>query len=127
MSKNVRSVARRFGGCRWLGLRFGVTEIACAALLVLAAAGGAQTGERLFSLLITGAEGVRYTGRCVLTTEAGEEQFEFSGAVPRRTELEGQALACTIESTGWLTVEITQGTSRSRALTNGGTVRVTAL
>ena len=121
------SISRsRVRASQMVDLRPGLAQIAGAALFVVAGAVGGQAGERLFSLLITGAEGVRYIGLCTLTTEAGEQKFEISGTVPRRDELEGQSLACRIESTGWLVVEIAQGANRTRAATNGGIVSISA-
>jgi hypothetical protein len=97
---------------------------AAGAALIIAAGAAAKATDRSFSLLITGAEGARYTGRCILTTEAGEEMLELSGVVPRREELTGQGLACRIESTGLIAVEIAHDGNLSRSVANGGTVRI---
>jgi hypothetical protein len=59
------------------------TASAGAALLIAAGAGGAAAAEQSFSLVISGDEGARYTGRCTLTTTAGESGPSKSG--PRRS------------------------------------------
>ncbi len=82
----------------------------------------ARAMAKSFSLAITGAEGARYTGRCTLTTAAGEETFELAGTVPRREELTGEGLACRIEAAGRIAVEVTHGGGVSRSVTSGGTV-----
>ena len=79
---------------------------------------------KTFTLVITGAEGARYTGRCTLTTAAGEETFELTGTVPRREALTGAGLACRIEAAGRIAVEIRHGGSVSRSVTSGGTVNI---
>jgi hypothetical protein len=88
------------------------------------AGGGEATMAKAFTLVITGAEGARYTGRCTLTTAAGEEEFELSGTVPRRAELTGEGLACRIEAAGRIAVEIAHGGGVSRSVTSGGTVNI---
>ena len=104
--------------------RRGCIGIAGAVLLVAAGGSGGDAGERAFSLEISGSAGVRYTGRCTLTTAAGEEAFELSGVVPRHEAFTGQGLACTIESAGSIAVEIAHGAERTRSVTSGGTVRI---
>jgi hypothetical protein len=59
------------------------TASAGAALLIAAGAGGAAAAEQSLSLVISGDEGARYTGRCTLTTAAGESGPSKSG--PRRS------------------------------------------
>jgi hypothetical protein len=93
------------------------------ALLIVAGA-GAKAAEGSFSLVITGAEGARYAGRCILMTIAGEETLELSGVVPRHEEFTGQGLSCRIESMSPIAVEITHDGNLSRSVTNGGTVRI---
>lgn len=105
-------------------IRRGCGMIAGAALVVTSGAGGGDAAEKSLSLEITGAEGVRYTGQCTLTTAAGEETFELSGVVPRHEEFKGEGLACRIESKGSIAVEIAADGSRSRSATSGGTVRI---
>ena len=94
------------------------------ALLMAAGVGGAAAAEKSFSLVITGAEGARYAGRCTVTTAAGEETLEVSGVVPRHEELSAEAIACRIESAGLITLEIAYDDSRSRSVVNGGTASV---
>ena len=96
----------------------GALLIAAGASAVVAAA------EKSFSLAITGAEGARYTGRCTLTTAAGERTIELSGVVPRHEELSAEAVACRIESAGLITVEIAHDGGRSRSVIDGGTAHV---
>lgn len=103
-------------------VRRGCCAIAGAVLLV--AAGGGDAAETSLSLEITGSEGVRYTGRCTLTTAAGEETFELSGVVPRHDEFTGDGLACRIASGGLIAVEIAHDGNRSRSVTNGGIIRI---
>ena len=107
----------------WRGRRRSLTA---GALLMAAGAGGAGAAEKSFSLAISGEEGVRYTGRCTLTTAAGEETIELSGVVPRHEELTGEALVCRIESAGSITVEIAHDGGLSRSTVSGGTARVAA-
>jgi hypothetical protein len=97
-----------------------------AALLVGAASSGGAAAQESFALTITGAEGTRYAGQCTLTTAAGARTLEISGIVPRRQELEAEAVACRIESAGLIAVEITGDGSRSRSVIRGGTAHVTA-
>ncbi len=100
---------------------------ATAGAVLLVAAGASAVvaaAEKSFSLSITGAEGARYTGRCTLTTAAGEETLELSGVVPRHEELTGQGLVCRIDSAGLITVEIAHDGSRSRSTINGGTAHL---
>ena len=104
--------------CRRPGAAAGAT------LLIAAGAGGAAAAEKSFSLTITGAEGVRYTGRCTLTTAAGEETLELSGVVPLHEELTAEAVVCRIESAGLITVEIAHDGSRSRSTISGGTAHL---
>jgi hypothetical protein len=101
-------------------------SLTAGALLMAAGAGSAAAAEKLFSLAITGADGVRYTGRCTLTTAAGEETIELSGVVPRHEELTGEAIVCRIGSAGLITVEIAHDGSLSRSMVSGGTARVAA-
>ena len=71
-----------------IGRRHGWSAAAGAALFTVAGMGGGEAAvTKTFSLVITGAEGARYTGRCTLTTAAGEETFELTGVVPRYEEL----------------------------------------
>ncbi len=108
--------------------RHGWSTAAGAALVIAAGAGGGQAAMAMaeaFTLVITGAEGARYTGRCTLTTAAGEEEtFELTGTVPRREELTGAGLACRIEAAGRIAVEIRHGGGVSRSVTSGGTVNI---
>jgi hypothetical protein len=97
---------------------------AAGAVLITAGAGAAVAAEKSFSLTITGAEGTPYTGRCTLTTAAGEEAIELSGVVPRHEELSAKAVVCRIESAGSITVEIAHSGSLSRSTINGGTAHV---
>jgi hypothetical protein len=101
-------------------------SLTAGALLMAAGAGSAAAAEKSFSLAITGADGVRYTGRCTLTTAAGEETIELSGVVPRHEELSAEAVVCRIESAGLITVEIAHDGSVSRSVISGGTARVAA-
>jgi hypothetical protein len=101
-------------------------SLSAGALLMAAGAGGAAAAEKSFSLTITGAEGARYTGRCTMTTAAGEETIELAGVVPRHEEFTCEAVVCRIESAGSITVEIAHGGSVSRSVINGGTARVAA-
>ena len=115
-------ITRRWHGRRDVAGAGGAALLA--ALLVVAGNGGAAVAKS-FDLSITGAEGARYTGRCTLTTAAGgEETIELSGVVPRHEQLEGEGLACRIESDGPLTVEVTSDGSRSRSVTSGGVVNI---
>lgn len=100
------------------------STIAGAALVVTSGASAGDTAEKSFSLEITGAQGVHYAGQCTLTTAAGEETFELAGIVPRHQAFTGEGLACRIESTGSITVEVAGDGSRSRSATSGGTVRI---
>jgi hypothetical protein len=96
-----------------------------AALLVAAGASAVvAAAEKSFSLAITGAESVRYTGRCTLTTAAGEKTIELSGVVPRHEELTAEAVVCRIESAGLITVDIAHDGSVSRSTINGGTAHL---
>jgi len=104
----------------------GRSAAAAAALLMAAGAGGGAAAEKSFSLVISGDEGVRYTGRCTLTTAAGETTIELSGVVPRREELMAEAVVCRIASAGLITVEIAHNGSRSRSTIKGGTAHVAA-
>jgi hypothetical protein len=101
-------------------------SLTAGALLMAAGAGGAAAAEKSFSLTITGAEGVRYTGRCTLTTAAGEKSIELAGVVPRHEELTCEGVVCQIESAGQITVEIAHAGSVSRSVISGGTARVAA-
>ncbi len=113
-------------GARMSGRRHRGSAVAGAALVIAAA--GAGSGEATmataFTLVITGAEGARYTGRCTLTTAAGEETFELAGTVPRREELTGEGLTCRIEAAGLIAVEIRHSGSVSCSVTSGGTVNI---
>jgi hypothetical protein len=93
-----------------------------ALFVVLGAAGHAT--ELYFVLSITGAEGGRYSGYCVLTTALGEEKLDVSGIVPRHEELVGEALVCRIKCEGLIAVQITHDGNISRSVTNGGIVNV---
>ena len=97
-----------------------------AALLIAAGAGGAAAADKSFSLTITGAAGARYTGRCTLTTAAGEKTLELSGVVPLHGELSAEAVVCRIASAGSITVEIAHDGSRSRSTITGGTAHLAA-
>jgi hypothetical protein len=101
-------------------------SLTAGALLMAAGAGSAAAAEKPFSLAITGADGVRYTGRCTLTTAAGEETIELSGVVPWHEELSAEAVVCRIESAGSITVEIAHDGSVSRSVISGGRARVAA-
>jgi hypothetical protein len=94
--------------------------------LVGAAGSGAAAAQEPFSLTITGAEGTRYAGQCTLTTAAGDRTIEIFGIVPRRQELEAEAIACRIDSAGRIAVEIARDGSRSRSVISGGTAHVAA-
>jgi hypothetical protein len=108
------------------GRRHRWRTVAGAALVIAAAgAGGGEAAvAKAFTLVITGAEGARYTGRCTLTTAAGAETLALAGTVPRREALTGEGLACRIEAAGRIAVEITHGGGVSRAMTSGGTVNI---
>ena len=86
--------------------------------------GGEAAVAKTFTLVITGAAGARYTGRCTLTTAAGEETFELTGVVPRYEELTGAGLSCRIEGAGLIAVEIAHDGSVSRSVTSGGTINI---
>jgi hypothetical protein len=101
-------------------------SLTAGALLMAVGAGTAVAAEKRFSLAITGAEGVRYTGRCTLSTAAGEETIELSGVVPLHEALTGEAVVCRIESAGLITVEIARDGRLSRSTVSGGTARVAA-
>jgi hypothetical protein len=101
-------------------------SLTAGALLMAAGAGSAAAAEKSFSLAITGAEGLRYTGRCTLTTAGSEETIELAGVVPWHEELAGEAVVCQIESAGLITVEIAHDGSLSRSTVSGGTARVAA-
>ena len=107
---------------RWHGR----SATAAAALLIATGAGGGAAAEKPFSLTISGDVGARYTGRCALTTAAGERTIELSGVVPRHEELFAEAVFCRIESAGLITVEIAHNGSRSRSTIKGGTAHVAA-
>lgn len=107
--------------------RLGTAAAGGASLIALIAAGGGGEAAvgRPFTLSITGAEGARYTGRCTVTTAAGEEEtLELSGVVPRHEEIAAVALACRIESEDPITVEVVRDGSRSRSATSGGVVNI---
>jgi hypothetical protein len=107
-------------------MRRGRRRSTAAGALLIAAGAGAAAAEKSFSLAITGADGVRYTGRCTLSTAAGEETIELSGVVPWHEELSAEAVVCRIESAGSITVEIAHDGSLSRSMVSGGTARVAA-
>jgi hypothetical protein len=110
---------------RMSGRRHGWSTVAGAALVIATGAGSSEAVmAKAFTLAITGAEGARYTGRCTLTTAAGEETFVLIGTVPRREELTGEGLTCRIEAAGLVAVEISHGGSVSRSVTSGGTINI---
>jgi hypothetical protein len=96
-----------------------------AVLLIDCTDGVAPAAAKSFVLKITGAPGVRYTGRCTLQRAASDETIELAGVVPRHEEFTAQAIACRIASAGSITVEIAGGGSRGRAVANAGTAHLT--
>ena len=102
-----------------------VVAAACAGAVTCA---GAATGARAaaddgtVTLSITGGEGVRVRGRCLVEASGGDQSLELDETVPVERHWPASGLRCVLEAQGPVTVEAVRGGSRSRSSTSGGRI-----
>jgi hypothetical protein len=89
----------------------------------------AHTGETMaktFDLSISGDGGARYSGACSITSASGDQRVELEGTVPLRRTFDGDGLSCRFRVEGRVVVELAGNGRMSRAVSNGGTIQVSA-
>ena len=85
----------------------------------------AAAGDGTVTLSITGREGVRVRGWCLIGTFEGERRLDLDEAVPVERRWRANGLRCELEAQGGpVTVEAMQGGSRSRISTSGGRIKL---
>jgi hypothetical protein len=85
----------------------------------------AAASDGTVTLSITGREGVRVHGWCLLRTSEGERRLDLDEAVPVERRWRANGLRCELEAQGGpVTVEAMQGGSRSRISTSGGRIKL---
>lgn len=77
-----------------------------------------------YHLRLDGDRGTEYTGSCLVLTNDSETEVTLQGTVPHEQDIVGDGLACRLEATGRLVVDIVHDGSRSRSTTSGGTVNI---
>ncbi len=75
-------------------------------------------------LSVTGREGTRVRGRCLVETPEGERTVELDEAVPFERRWQASWLRCELEARGPVTVEASGRGSRSRTSTSGGRMTI---
>jgi hypothetical protein len=88
--------------------------------------GAGESMAKTFHLAISGDGEARYEGACTVTLAAGDERFELEGMVPLQRTFDGDGLTCQFSAQGRVVVEIAHDGSRSRAASDGGTIRIGA-
>jgi hypothetical protein len=101
-------------------------SVAMAALGLASIPYPGESMAKTFHLSISGDGGARYSGACTVTSASGDERIELDGNVPLQRTFDGDGLTCRFSAEGRVVVEIAHNGSRSRAASDGGTIRVSA-
>ena len=91
-----------------------------AAVLTVLGAATVQAQDLPISLEITGSEGARVTGTCVLMHSDGSERIMLDQAVPVSLTREGTSFSCKIEAKGRVAIAAKRGSSKSNSKLNNG-------
>ncbi len=86
---------------------------------------GKTAMAKTYHLLLSGDAGASFVGTCKIATSEGETVLPLQGKIPHEEAIVGQGLACQLETSGRVVVDVEHGGSRTRSSTRGGKINIT--